>query len=61
VHELTLVRATDARTRGGLSCLDCPHCGGPLAESDDASCGYCGALLTGGIDEWALWSVRPVT
>lgn len=54
VTELILVRPTGAKTPAGLSCLDCPHCGGPLADSDDVTCRFCGESLTGSSSEWLL-------
>jgi hypothetical protein len=56
-HILTLARAQDARSPAGLSSLDCPSCGGALAESDDAKCRWCGEPLAGGKHEWALEAV----
>jgi hypothetical protein len=49
-----MVRASDAVSKRGLSCLDCPSCGGPLADSDATTCEYCKEPLTGGKREWAL-------
>lgn len=57
-HGFTLARATDARSKRGMSSLDCPVCGGQLANSDDPKCGYCGATLSGGKHEWALAGVE---
>ncbi len=57
-HTVTLARAQTAQSLRGLSSLDCPHCGGALAESDSISCQYCGTALTGGRDEWALEAVE---
>lgn len=57
-HGFTLARATDARSKRGMSSLDCPVCGGQLANSDDAKCSYCGATLSGGKHEWALVGVE---
>ena len=57
ILRLTLARAAGALSKRGLSSLDCPHCGGALAESDDVKCGYCGETLTGGKYEWALEEV----
>lgn len=57
-HAFTLARATDARSKRGMSSLDCPVCGGQLANSDDPKCSYCGATLSGGKHEWALAGVE---
>jgi hypothetical protein len=59
-HVFTLARAVLAKTSGGLSCLDCPKCGGPLAESDSVACMYCGATLAGRTDEWMCEAWREV-
>jgi hypothetical protein len=56
-HTLTLARAESAKSLRGLSSLDCPSCGGALAESDAITCQYCGNALGGGKDEWALEAV----
>jgi predicted lipid-binding transport protein (Tim44 family) len=56
-HTLTLARAESAKSVRGLSSLDCPNCGGALAESDAITCQYCGTALSGGKDEWALEAV----
>jgi hypothetical protein len=53
---VTLARAATATSKRGLSALDCPNCGGPLADSDLAKCNYCGEPLAGGKHEWALES-----
>lgn len=54
---LLMGRAAGARSRRSLSSLDCPNCGGPLADSAVAKCAYCGAQLAGGRHEWMLESV----
>jgi len=59
IMHLTLARSSVVRSQRGLSSLDCPVCGGPLAASDDPSCGYCGTALGGGKHEWSLLAVRP--
>jgi hypothetical protein len=59
-HVFTLARSADARSKHGLSSLDCPVCGGQLANSDDVKCQYCGAALGGGKHEWALASVETI-
>jgi hypothetical protein len=56
-HTLTLARAETAKSLRGLSSLDCPNCGGALAESDAFTCQYCGTALSGGHDEWALEAI----
>jgi hypothetical protein len=53
-HRVVLVRSNEALSRRGLSCLDCPHCGGPVAESDAVTCRYCREPLAAGGKEWAL-------
>ena len=60
-HLFILGRAAQTRSRRGLSSLDCPSCGGPLASSDEVTCRYCNTPLTGGKHEWALLAVseRP--
>ena len=60
-HVFVLGRAAAARSKRGLSSLDCPNCGGPLANSDEVTCRYCNTALTGGKLEWALLEVseRP--
>ena len=60
-HLFILGRAAEARSQRGLSSLDCPSCGGPLASSDEVNCRYCGIPLTGGKHEWALVEVRERT
>lgn len=55
--ELVLVRAQGAQTTRGVSSLDCPKCGGALADSDDAICRYCGEALAGGKAEWVLEAI----
>lgn len=57
-HLFILGRAAAARSQRGLSSLDCPSCGGPLASSDEVTCRYCGTQLTGGEHEWALVEVK---
>jgi hypothetical protein len=56
-HALTLARSPAAKSKRGLSSLDCPVCGGQLANSDDVTCSYCGATLSGGKHEWSLLGV----
>lgn len=56
-HYMQLARSTSALSKRGLSSLDCPNCGGALAESDAAKCSYCGEALTGGKHEWALQTI----
>lgn len=56
-HALTLARSISIVSKRGLSSLDCPVCGGQLANSDDVNCSYCGTELSGGKHEWALESV----
>ena len=60
-HSFVLGRAAQVQSRRGLSSLDCPSCGGPLASSDEVTCRYCNTPLTGGKHEWALLAVseRP--
>jgi len=57
-HVLALGRGANAKSRNGLSSLDCPECGGPLAGSDAVTCQYCGTKLSGGKHEWALYAVE---
>jgi hypothetical protein len=57
---LELARSSTAVSRRGLSSLDCPNCGGPLAESDAVKCTYCGEVLSGGKSEWALGPLEEV-
>ena len=57
-HTFVLGRDAAAQSKRGLSSLDCPSCGGPLATSDAVTCRYCGTALTGGKLEWALVEVR---
>lgn len=57
-HVLTLARSGQVQSKRGLSSLDCPVCGGPLAESDVVTCDYCGETLSGGKHEWALAEIR---
>jgi hypothetical protein len=52
-----MARLATAVSKRGLSSLDCPNCGGPLAESDAPTCTYCGEALTGGKNDWVLLSV----
>lgn len=52
-----LTRLTSVTSKRGLSSLDCPNCGGPLADSDLAKCNYCGEPLAGGKAEWSLEAV----
>lgn len=52
-----LTRLTSVTSRRGLSSLDCPNCGGPLADSDLAKCNFCGEPLAGGKAEWSLEAV----
>jgi hypothetical protein len=59
-HRLTLARANTAKSLHGLSSLDCPSCGGALAESDSVKCQYCGTPLTGGQSEWSLEAIEQV-
>jgi hypothetical protein len=54
---VVMVRSAEAKSTRGLSCLDCPNCGGPLVDSDSVSCDYCKEPLTGGKREWALKAV----
>ena len=56
-HYLTLARSNKAVSKRGLSSLDCPNCGGQLAESDAPKCSYCGETLQGGKHEWALSAI----
>lgn len=57
VSRVVLARAADALSKGGLSSLDCPNCGGPLADSDLAKCNFCGEPLAGGKWEWSLEAI----
>jgi hypothetical protein len=57
ISRVTLARAATATSKRGLSALDCPNCGGPLADSDLVKCNYCSEPLAGGKHEWALESV----
>jgi hypothetical protein len=57
VHVFVLARDANATSKRGLSSLDCPSCGGQLAESDAVTCAYCGEALGGGKHEWSLLSV----
>jgi hypothetical protein len=52
-----LTRLTSVTSKRGLSSLDCPNCGGPLADSDLAKCNFCGEPLAGGKAEWSLEAV----
>jgi tellurite resistance protein len=54
---LVLARAAGVTTREGLSSLACKECNGPLGESDEMKCSYCGASLAPGAQEWALEAV----
>ena len=56
-NAFALGRHSEARSKRGLSSLDCPVCGGQLAKSDETTCRYCNATLGGGKHEWALLSV----
>lgn len=58
LHRFVLARASTATSKRGLSSLDCPVCGGQLADSDAVTCQYCGATLSGGKHEWALRAVE---
>lgn len=58
VHQFALARAPNAKSRNGLSSLDCSECGGSLAGSDAVTCQYCGTKLSGGKHEWALLAVQ---
>jgi hypothetical protein len=60
LHRVTLIRARGATSRRGLSCLDCPECGGELASSDDVTCRYCGTALRAGASDWALAAIELV-
>jgi hypothetical protein len=51
---MVLARSQSATSKRGLSSLDCPNCGGGLADSDAIKCSYCGEALTGGKTEWAV-------
>ncbi|HMY60014.1 MAG TPA: hypothetical protein PK472_17250, partial [Pseudomonadota bacterium] len=57
-HVLALGRSATAKSRRGMSSLDCPECGGALAGSDAVTCQYCGTKLAGGKHEWALFAVQ---
>ena len=57
-HVFALGRSANAKSRNGLSSLDCSECGGPLAGSDAVTCQYCGTRLSGGKREWALFAVE---
>jgi hypothetical protein len=57
---LVLARAQSATSKRGLSSLDCPNCGGALAESDAIKCTYCGEALSGGKHEWALEQAEQI-
>lgn len=56
-NAFVLGRHSEARSKRGLSSLDCPVCGGQLAKSDETTCPYCSSTLSGGKHEWALLSV----
>jgi hypothetical protein len=58
---LVLARAQSATSKRGLSSLDCPNCGGGLADSDAIKCTYCGEALSGGKHEWALEAAEPIS
>ncbi len=55
---VVLARSSTATSKRGLSSLDCPNCGGALADSDAIKCTYCGEALAGGKWEWALESIE---
>jgi hypothetical protein len=57
---LVMARAQSATSKRGLSSLDCPNCGGALADSDAIKCTYCGEALSGGKNEWALEQCEPM-
>jgi hypothetical protein len=57
---IILARSSQATSKRGLSSLDCPNCGGALAESDAIKCTYCGEALSGGKHEWALQQAEPM-
>jgi hypothetical protein len=61
VHVVAMARAADAQSRRGMSSLDCPSCGGALAESDDVVCRYCGETLRGGRQDWALAAISAAS
>jgi len=54
---VNLSRPSTASSKRGLSCLDCPNCGGPVAESDAVSCAYCKEPLVGSKKEWTCNSI----
>ncbi len=52
--EIHLVRPSTASSKRGLSCLNCPNCGGPVPESDAVTCAYCKEPLVGSKKEWTV-------
>lgn len=42
------------RPRGSLYAHACPACGGPLADTLDLKCGYCGSVVNSPAHEWIV-------
>jgi hypothetical protein len=59
-HRVVLARTAGEKGPSGLSTLDCPSCGGALADSDAVRCSYCGETLAGDARAWTLESVMAV-
>ena len=57
VVQVNLARPSTASSKRGLSCLDCPNCGGPVPESDAVTCAYCKEPLVGSKKEWTADSI----
>jgi tellurite resistance protein len=44
-------------TANGLATNRCPSCGAPLSDNGQATCEYCGVVLSGGEGDWVLREV----
>ncbi len=56
---LRLARKTGVSTKLSMTQVQCPSCGGPLAETDDPKCSHCRADVVATGQVWALDAVGP--
>ena len=60
-YMLTLSRDVAAAVpKGALYQHQCPACGGPLKDSTDVSCPYCGAALNATSHEWIVTAFQTL-
>ncbi len=56
---LILQRESGLESKGDLYSHSCPNCGGPLEDTIDVNCPYCGAVLTSSKYDWVIDNIIP--